>query len=50
LTADRPYRAAMPVSKAMNIMQEMIGTALDHICVDALIAGLARLSPEAAAA
>ena len=29
LTADRPYRAAMPVDKALSIMGEMVGTALD---------------------
>ena len=43
LTADRPYRAAMPVSKAIGIMREMIGTALDQRCVDALIEALARV-------
>ena len=29
LTADRPYRAAMPVSKALGIMTEMVGTQID---------------------
>ena len=29
LTADRPYRAAMPVSKALVIMSEMAGSAID---------------------
>jgi HD-GYP domain-containing protein (c-di-GMP phosphodiesterase class II) len=29
LTAERPYRAAMPVSKAFAIMDDMVGTALD---------------------
>ena len=29
LTADRPYRAAMPVSKALAIMDEARGTAID---------------------
>ena len=36
LTADRPYRAAMPASKALAIMQEMVGTAVDHTCFEAL--------------
>ena len=29
LTADRPYRAAMPVSKALAIMTDMVGTQID---------------------
>ena len=45
LTADRPYRAAMPISRALEIMGEMIGTALDITCVEALTRGLARLNP-----
>jgi HD-GYP domain-containing protein (c-di-GMP phosphodiesterase class II) len=36
LTADRPYRATMPVSKALAIMSEMVGTALDAACFNAL--------------
>jgi HD-GYP domain-containing protein (c-di-GMP phosphodiesterase class II) len=36
LTADRPYRAAMPVSKALAIMAEMVGTQIDATCFDAL--------------
>ena len=36
LTADRPYRAAMPVSKALAIMSDMVGTALDADCFNAL--------------
>jgi putative nucleotidyltransferase with HDIG domain len=50
LTADRPYRAAMPASKALGIMREMVGTALDPVCVEALERGLARVDAEAAAA
>ena len=41
LTADRPYRAAMPVSKALAIMTEEMGTALDPDCLAALIRGAA---------
>jgi HD-GYP domain-containing protein (c-di-GMP phosphodiesterase class II) len=29
LTAERPYRAAMPVTTALATMSEMIGTAID---------------------
>ena len=36
LTAERPYRAAMPVSKALGIMSEMIGTQIDSDCFAAL--------------
>ncbi len=35
LTADRPYRAAMPVSKALAIMADMVGTQVDAQCFDA---------------
>jgi HD-GYP domain-containing protein (c-di-GMP phosphodiesterase class II) len=36
LTAERPYRAAMPVSKALGIMSEMVGTQIDSDCFTAL--------------
>lgn len=36
LTADRPYRAAMPVREAMEVMGRMVGTALDTRCFNAL--------------
>jgi HD-GYP domain-containing protein (c-di-GMP phosphodiesterase class II) len=36
LTADRPYRAAMAVSKALGIMGEMVGTQVDADCFAAL--------------
>jgi HD-GYP domain-containing protein (c-di-GMP phosphodiesterase class II) len=49
LTADRPYRAAMPVSKALSLMSEMLGTAIDPSCFDALQKALKRLSPSLAA-
>ena len=32
LTADRPYRTAMPVAKALAIMREDVGTAFDPAC------------------
>lgn len=40
LTADRPYRAAMPVSKALGIMQDMVGPAIDARCFEALGAAM----------
>ncbi len=48
LTADRPYRAAMPVSKALGIMRLDIGTAIDAACFAALEKALERLEKVAA--
>ena len=36
LTADRPYRAAMPREKALSIMEGEIGKAIDADCFEAL--------------
>ncbi len=36
LTANRPYRKAMPVSKALDIMRADLGTAFDPECFTAL--------------
>lgn len=41
ISADRPYRAAMPSEKVWQIIGEMRGEALDPDCVDALRRGLA---------
>jgi HD-GYP domain-containing protein (c-di-GMP phosphodiesterase class II) len=49
LTADRPYRAAMPVTKALGIMNEMIGTQIDAGCFDALRRALGRIDDTIAA-
>ncbi len=49
LTADRPYRAAMPVSKALAIMAEGLGTATDPACFDALRQAMLRVDPSLAA-
>jgi putative nucleotidyltransferase with HDIG domain len=49
LTADRPYRAAMPVDKALSIMDEMVGTAIDPRCFEALKRALVRVDPAIAA-
>lgn len=43
LSADRPYRAAMPTAKALSIMQEDVGIGLDQDCFDALATAIARL-------
>jgi HD-GYP domain-containing protein (c-di-GMP phosphodiesterase class II) len=38
LTADRPYRAGMPVARVLNILDEERGTKLDATVLDALAA------------
>ncbi|RQW64364.1 HD-GYP domain-containing protein [Vibrio viridaestus] len=43
ITAERPYRAAMPVAKALSIMQENLETAIDRRCFDALKLSLDKL-------
>lgn len=43
LSADRPYRAAMPTSKALSIMKEEVGSGLDPDCFDALASAIDRL-------
>jgi len=49
LTADRPYRPAMSVDKALAIMTDMLDTAIDRTCFDALRRGLARMDNSLAA-
>jgi len=46
LTAERPYRSAMPVAKALNIMEENLHNAIDPICFEALQKGLKKLPHE----
>ncbi|MGH6794392.1 MAG: HD-GYP domain-containing protein [Methylocella sp.] len=36
LTAYRPYRASIPISKSLAIMAESVGTAIDPDCINAL--------------
>ena len=36
ISADRPYRAAIPVEETLEIMQQTVGTALDARCMNAL--------------
>jgi HD-GYP domain-containing protein (c-di-GMP phosphodiesterase class II) len=44
LTADRPYRAAMPIAKALAILWEEAGRSHDPICIEALERALARVA------
>ena len=44
LSADRPYREAMPIEKALGIMTQGVDKAFDPTCLAALKCGLARLS------
>jgi putative nucleotidyltransferase with HDIG domain len=49
LTADRPYRKAMPVEQAYTIMQKDLGTAFDPACFAALTSALKKAElPQAA--
>ncbi|GIZ53947.1 metal-dependent phosphohydrolase [Noviherbaspirillum aridicola] len=47
ITAERPYRGAIPIPKALEMMSQTVGTALDPQCFDALRQAIARLKPEA---
>lgn len=49
LSAERPYRAAMPIEKALAIIDEDVGAAFDPDCVDALKSGLKHLTSSVAA-
>jgi HD-GYP domain-containing protein (c-di-GMP phosphodiesterase class II) len=49
LTAERPYRAAMSVTKALAVMSEMVGSAIDADCFAALRQGVGSLDSELAA-
>ncbi|WP_323003534.1 HD-GYP domain-containing protein [Denitromonas sp.] len=50
ITAERPYRGAIPIPKTLEIMAENVGTAIDPDCFDALKAALERLDTPPAAA
>lgn len=43
ITAERPYRGAIPIPKALEMMEQTVGTALDPACFDALKRAIARL-------
>ena len=49
LTADRPYRPAMPVTKAFAIMTGMLDTQIDPVCFDALRRALKQVDATLAA-
>jgi HD-GYP domain-containing protein (c-di-GMP phosphodiesterase class II) len=44
LTADRPYRAAMPIAKALEIMAADVDAAFDPACFAALRRRLVKLA------
>lgn len=48
LTAERPYRAAMPISQALEIMRGDVGTAIDPVCFAALTNALSKVEKAAA--
>jgi len=43
ITASRPYRGAIPVPQALEMMQKTVGTALDPDCYDALVRAVERV-------
>ncbi|TAK92045.1 MAG: HD-GYP domain-containing protein [Burkholderiaceae bacterium] len=43
ITAERPYRGAIPIPKTLEMMAENVGTAIDPDCFEALKTALARL-------
>ena len=47
ITAERPYRAAVPLEKTLDIMRETVGTALDPTCFEALERVARQLDAEA---
>jgi len=42
ITAERPYRGAIAVPKALEMMEKTVGSALDPVCFEALRLALAR--------
>jgi len=48
ITAERPYREAIPVPRTLEMMAENVGTAIDAQCFDALQAALRQLDSRAA--
>ena len=47
LSAERPYRGALPIAQVFEIMEQEVGAALDGACVAALRSALARLQAQA---
>lgn len=50
LTAERPYREAIPIARALSIMTETVGTAIDPDCFSALKRVVAALEASTRAA
>jgi HD-GYP domain-containing protein (c-di-GMP phosphodiesterase class II) len=46
ITAERPYRGAVPIPKTLEMMAKTVGTALDPDCFEALKRAMARLQAE----
>ena len=49
ITAERPYRGAIPIPQALAMMEKTVGSALDANCFEALKTAVARLPLQAAA-
>ena len=49
ISADRPYRAAVPVDKTLAMMDKIVGTALDGRCMEALRVAAQNIEAELAA-
>lgn len=43
ISADRPYRAAVPVAQTLDMMQRLVGSALDERCMRALRVAVERV-------
>jgi HD-GYP domain-containing protein (c-di-GMP phosphodiesterase class II) len=43
ITASRPYRGAIPIPQALEMMRKTVGTALDPDCFDALVRAVERV-------
>jgi HD-GYP domain-containing protein (c-di-GMP phosphodiesterase class II) len=44
ITAERPYRGAVPVDQTLEMMKKTVGTAIDPDCYAALCAAMAEVS------
>ncbi|MBC5887518.1 HD-GYP domain-containing protein, partial [Bacillus pumilus] len=42
ITAERPYRGAIPLEQALGMMEKTVGSALDPACFAALKSAIAR--------
>lgn len=45
ITAERPYRGAIPMGQALDMMRKTVGTALDPSCFEALCASVDGVAP-----